>query len=93
MITVKLLPPLSRLVGRKELQVELGAATVDALLERLVHDYPQLASELGPESGEQDFYYAIFVNGADVRGRQGRATPVAAGDEVAILMPMGGGAC
>lgn len=92
MITVRLLPPLSRLVGRKELQVERGMATIGELLERLIHDYPQLATELGPESGGEDFHYAIFVNGVDVRSRQGRATPVASGDEVVILMPMGGGA-
>lgn len=93
MIRVKLLPPLSRLVGRKELQVDLATTTLDVLLERLIHDYPRLATELGPESGGKDVYYAIFVNGVDSRSRQGRATPVASGDEVAILMPMGGGAC
>jgi molybdopterin converting factor small subunit len=92
MLTVRLLPPLSRLVGQKELTVDAAPATLGLLLERLVTAYPQLGPELGPDAGEQAYYYAVFVNGADTRGKQGNLTPLADGDEVVIMMPMGGGA-
>ena len=67
-------------VGEAEITVELtvGEAT-SAIVDELVARYPQLEKIL-PRC-------ALSVNGDYIRGE----TPLAAGDEVAVLPPMSGG--
>ena len=67
-------------MGEAEIQIDLtiGEGTT-AIVEDLVARYPQLEKIL-PRC-------ALAVNGDYIRGE----TPLAAGDEVAVLPPMSGG--
>jgi molybdopterin converting factor small subunit len=65
-------------------QLELDAATVDDLLELL-------GQRFGAELERSVRHARIVVNGTAVQFLKGGKTALAAGDEVAFLMPLGGG--
>jgi len=79
------------------IRVRLFAALREIAGEAQVEDVPgrtagELAAELGRRYGER-FARIADVSSFVVNGeRAGRDTPVAAGDEVAILPPVSGGA-
>ncbi len=76
--------------GRGALTVSVARArTVSALLAALEADAPPLARAL--RDGLHDGYLNILVNGRNVRFLAGGDTPLAAGDSVAFLPPIGGG--
>lgn len=78
--TVRLFGPARDAAGAGEVEVWIaGEATAGAVVEALGRAYPDLA-DLLPRS-------RIAVNRAYVAA----ATPVASGDEIAILPPVGGG--
>ena len=80
-VQVRLGPGLATAAGTRRMQVELpGEATVDALLTRVGQLEPAIASALDS---------ALPV----VRGTHAsRGQPLADGDEVALLIPVAGGA-
>lgn len=80
MIKVRLFAALRELAGAGE--VEAGGRTVD-----------DIARSLGERYGER-FSSIVEVSSFVVNGeRADRGTPIAEGDEVAILPPVSGGAC
>jgi MoaD family protein len=79
-VKVRLFAALRELAGASEVEAEgLSAGdVVDVLSERFGERFAQIAA-VG----------SVVVNGE----RASRSTPIAAGDEVALLPPVSGGAC
>lgn len=71
--------------------VEAEAPDVGALLDALESRHPGLKARLVDASGELRSYVRIFVNEEDVRVLQQKATPLRAGDTVAIVPAIAGG--
>jgi molybdopterin converting factor small subunit len=73
-------------------EVEVDADSVGGLIQALESRHPGLGERLlDPSSGRLRGYVRVFVNERDVRGRQEAATPLAAGDTVAIVPAIAGG--
>jgi len=90
MATVLIPAPLRRLTGGQS-RIEIAAATVGDLLDRLDAAHPGVRSYLLDESGSLRAYVNVFINSTEVRQLSGLQTPLAPGDEVAILPAMAGG--
>jgi molybdopterin synthase sulfur carrier subunit len=72
-------------------EVEAAGSTIGEVLDALVATYPALGDQLFTGEGELNRFVNVYVNGQDVRYLDGRATPVADGDEVRLLPAMAGG--
>jgi sulfur-carrier protein len=74
-------------------QHELCAApgTVAEVLDDVARQHPQLVHRLLNPQGDLRPFVNIFVGRANVRGLQGLATPVAAGEVLSILPAVAGG--
>jgi len=71
--------------------VEVTGGTVQELLGGLEKQYPGLKERICDDSGQIRRFVNIFVNGEDIRFKQGPATPVADGAEVSIIPAIAGG--
>ena len=89
-MSVVRIPPVLRPVvgGARELPASGG--TVAAVLDDLFATQPALAARLRPE-GTLSAFVNVYVNGDDVRHRQGLETPVTDADVVVLLPAMAGG--
>jgi len=89
MSVVRIPPVLREVVGGSR---ELAAAgdTVGEVLDGLFAGHPALADRLRPD-GTLSSFVNVYVNGDDVRHREGLATPVTDGDVVVPLPAMAGG--
>jgi sulfur-carrier protein len=90
MATVFVPTPLRRLTGGQS-RVTVEAATVAELIERLEADYPGVKERLLDSDGEIKRFINVFVNGEEIRGLQGEATPIEQNSEVSIIPAMAGG--
>ncbi len=72
--------------------VALPGATVRAVLDALVAEAPALRPHLLTDDGALRSFVNVYVNGEDARARSGLETPVAEGDELAIVPAIAGGA-
>ena len=72
------------------LELEAGATVLDAV-RALVARYPTLERRLFDESGKIHRHINALRNGGNVSYRKGFDTPLADGDLVALLPPVGGG--
>ncbi|MDR7483147.1 MAG: MoaD family protein [Armatimonadota bacterium] len=91
MATVLIPAPLRRLTAGQA-RIVVPAGSVAELLDRLDARYPGMRAYLLDDAGTLRAYVNIFVNSAEVRSLAGLQTPLADGDEVAILPAMAGGA-
>ncbi|MDR7467617.1 MAG: cystathionine beta-synthase [Armatimonadota bacterium] len=91
MATVYLPTPLRRLTGGQA-KVAVRAADVGEALEALERQFPGIRRELCDEAGGVRAFINVFVNGVEIRQRQGLGTPLEEGDEVSIIPAMAGGA-
>ena len=73
-------------------EVEIDAESVGGLIQALDSRHPGIGERLLDPSGRLRGYVRVFVNERDVRGMQETATPLAAGDTVAIVPAIAGGA-
>lgn len=89
-MSVVRIPPVLRPVvgGARELSASGG--TVAEVLDGLFAGQPALAERLRP-NGRLSSFVNVYVNGDDVRHRDGLATPVTEGDVVVLLPAMSGG--
>jgi molybdopterin converting factor small subunit len=71
-------------------EVEASGATVRELLEDLTVRVPALGSRVY-EDGELPTFVNVYVDGEDVRTRDGLETPVRDGSTVILLPAMAGG--
>ena len=89
-VNVKIPTPLRTLTNQRD-TVQVSAATLGELVERLEGDFPGMRERLCDESGQLRRFVNVYVNGEDVRFLDGIATAVAEGDEVSIVPAVAGG--
>jgi len=88
-ITVEIPPPLREQAGG-HLKVTANGATVQAVLEDLVTQYPALQSKLFLE-GKLRAHVNVLVNDEDIRYLDDTDTAVADGNVVALIPAVAGG--
>jgi len=88
-ITVEIPPPLREQAGGN-LKVVVSGATVQAVLEDLVKQYPALQSKLFNE-GKLRPHVNVLVNDEDIRYLDETETAVADGNIVALIPAVAGG--
>jgi molybdopterin synthase sulfur carrier subunit len=89
-VSVVRIPPVLRPVVDGAREIPAGGDTVAAVLDDLFASQPALAERLRPD-GTLSAFVNVYVNGDDVRHRQGLATPVTDADVVVLLPAMAGG--
>jgi molybdopterin converting factor small subunit len=81
--------------GAAVVEVEVAAlggdATVGALLDHLAGVHPDLERRVRDEQRRLRRHVNVFLGSENVRDLREQATPVAAGDEVAIIPAVSGG--
>lgn len=89
-VMVRIPTPLRRMTGGAD-KVELEAADLSQMIDRLESDYPGFKERLLDEEGELRYFVNIYVNGEDIRFDQGLNTGIKSGDEVSIVPAVAGG--
>jgi molybdopterin synthase sulfur carrier subunit len=82
--------PFRRATNNRD-KVELEAADVGRLLDRLEADFSGLKGLVRNERGEIHHHVNIYVNSEGIEALEGLATPLKDGDEVAIIPALAGG--
>lgn len=82
MVDVTLVGPISEAAGTRKTQA--SGATVGELLD-------DLSTRYGPLFKQRVRASRIVLNGTPIQFKKGRKTPLKDGDEVALLVPVGGG--
>ena len=77
--------------GARRLHLDPVPEDVAALLDMLAADHPLLVRRMRDETGALRRHVNVYVDGQDVRGRQGLRTPLVAGSEVHVLPSVAGG--
>ena len=72
-------------------ELSLDAATVQSAISELESRYPAMRGRLRDESGAVRRFVNLYVNGEDVRFKQGLETSLKAGDELSIIPAVAGG--
>ncbi len=85
------LPTVLRPAANGQSAVEAKGASVGDVVSSLIADYPDLAENLVDNDGGIRKFVNVYVNDEDIRFIQKLETPVADGDEVAILPAVAGG--
>jgi molybdopterin synthase sulfur carrier subunit len=85
------IPPVLRQHTGDESEVELEGATVGAVLEALVGQFPDTRPQLFGEDDELNRFVNVYLNDEDVRVLDGLGTEVGDADTVMILPAMAGG--
>ena len=76
---------------REEVELQDGSSFGD-LMDLVVDKYgPVFRRYVFDDEGRERDYLSFMVNGVSVHSREGFETPLANGDVVAILPPVGGG--
>jgi adenylyltransferase/sulfurtransferase len=94
MVAVYVPTALRRLTGGQS-KVEAEGATLAALLDNLERQYPGFRQALVDEGGDLHRFVNVYVNQQEVQDARCAgcaATPIAAGDEVAFIPAIAGGA-
>ena len=86
-----LIPTPLRRFTNGEARISGQGSTVGELLDSLDASYPGLAERIRESDGQIRRFVNVFVNGENVRDREGAATPLRPGDEVGIIPAMAGG--
>jgi len=87
---VRIPAPLRKLTQDKAV-VEVEGQTVQDLLVSLDKNYPGLKERICDESGQIRRFVNVFVNGEDIRFKDGPNTAVEDGAEVSIIPAIAGG--
>ncbi len=87
---VRIPAPLRKLTQDKAV-VEIEGKTVQDLLANLEKSYPGLKDRICDESGQIRRFVNVFVNGEDIRFKDGPNTSVQDGAEVSIIPAIAGG--
>lgn len=87
---VRIPAPLRKLTQDKAV-VEINGSTVQDILNGLDKSYPGLKERICDESGQIRRFVNVFVNGEDIRFKDGAKTAVQEGAEVSIVPAIAGG--
>lgn len=85
------LPTVLRAQAGGKSTVEVAGATVGEVLASLVADHPDLGTNILDDEGNLRKFVNVYVDDEDIRFLDKLDTPVAEGDEVAILPAVAGG--
>ena len=88
-VKVHLPMPLSGIAGKEE--VELEGGSVGEVLAQLWEAYPEMRLKLCDERGQLRRFVNVYLNGEDVRGKEGEGTKVRDGDDVSLMLAISGG--
>ncbi len=92
MATVQVrIPTVLRPAAAGQSQVSVDGDAVGQVVDQLIADYPGLESNLVDDDGQVRKFVNIYLNDEDIRFLERLETPVADGDEVAILPAVAGG--
>lgn len=80
------------LVGGRSVELDNPPATVLAVIERLLVDYPGLDGKILDDAGEVRRFVAVMLNGRDIRHLDGLQTPIPPQSDMDIFPPVAGGA-
>ena len=89
-VTVLIPTPLRRFT-EGDAKVTVTGSSVGEALDALERAYPGIGERLRDDSGQIRRFVNVFVNGQNVRDRDGVETPLSKGDEVGIIPAMAGG--
>ena len=89
-VTVLIPTPLRPFVAGKD-AIQLEAASVGEVLERLTAEHGALTQHLFAEDGRLRSFVNVYVNDQDIRHLAQRDTPVQPGDTVSIIPSIAGG--
>jgi sulfur-carrier protein len=87
---VRIPAPLRKLTQDKAV-VEAEGQTIQDLLASLEKNYPGLKDRICDESGQIRRFVNVFINGEDIRFKEGPKTKVDEGAEVSIIPAIAGG--
>jgi molybdopterin synthase sulfur carrier subunit len=71
--------------------VEVGGTTIEQIIGGLEASYPGMKARVCDESGQIRRFINIFVNGEDIRFKEGAKTVVPDNAEVSIIPAIAGG--
>ena len=89
-VKVRIPAPLRKLTQDQAI-VESKGATIEEILSDLEKNYPGIRERVCDETGQVRRFINIFVNGEDIRFKEGTKTSVAADAEVSIIPAIAGG--
>ena len=87
---VRIPAPLRKLT-KDQAVVEVDGKTIQDLLNSLEKNYPGLKERICDESGQIRRFVNVFINGEDIRFKDGPKTVVGEGAEVSIIPAIAGG--
>ena len=88
---VRIPAPLRKLT-KEQAVVDVAGKTVDEVLANLEKNYPGMKERICDENGQIRRFINVFVNGEDIRFKDGSKTAVAEGAEISIIPAIAGGA-
>lgn len=92
MIRLKLLPPLTRIVGESEVLVDLDHGPLWLVLERAVAQNGKFRRALSDRAGRLSDEYTCLVNGDRYNMSALGDVEVDERDQITVLLPLAGGA-
>jgi molybdopterin/thiamine biosynthesis adenylyltransferase/molybdopterin converting factor small subunit len=90
-VTVYIPTPFRHLVGNRA-SVHANGETVEAVLGDLDAQFPGFRAQIVDQSGSLAQHINVYVNQVEIHNLQGSSTPVKAGDELAVIPALAGGA-
>ena len=91
MITLKLRPPLTAIVGTKEITVQLRQGTLRDVLEAAGGEHPKFRAAICEDDGRFSPDYKFILNNESINLKDDLDTMVGEDDEIILLMPIAGG--
>jgi molybdopterin synthase sulfur carrier subunit len=87
---VRIPAPLRKLT-KDQAMVEASGGTIEDIIANLEKNYPGFKERVCDESGQIRRFINVFVNGDDIRFKEGAKTQVKDGSEVSIIPAIAGG--
>ena len=89
---VRIPAPLRKLTKDQSV-VESSGGTIEEILSDLEKKYPGIRERICDETGQIRRFINIFLNGEDIRFKEGIKTKIGNDSEISIIPAIAGGAC
>ena len=89
-VTIRIPTPLRKFTGG-EAEIGVEGATIRELFDNAEQAHEGLHAKIFDDSGEVRRFINVFVNGEDIRQKDGAETALSAGDEVSVVPAIAGG--